>query len=82
MEKRFGALSSSTDPDKLANTVRGVILMASSVIILLASKLFGITLTAEDITSLATVLGSLSGAIWVVYGLIQKVVVLIAEKKV
>lgn len=81
MEKRFGALSSSTDSEKLANTVKGFILAASSIIILLATRLFGLELTADDISSLATTLGSLAGAVWMAYGLIQKIIVFFAEKK-
>ncbi len=79
--RRYGALSSSENPEVLAQKVKGAILLASSVIIFFASKVLGITLTAADITSLATQLGGVAGAIWMVHGVILNIVAVIAEKK-
>ena len=75
MNRKFGALSSSTNPDQLANTVRGFILTFSSVIVLVATNLLGFNLNAEDVSDLATAVGAMAGAVWVVYGLVQKLVV-------
>lgn len=80
MNKRFGALSSSTDPDKLANTVRGGILVFSSIIVFVTTSIFGLEITADDVSELATAIGALAGAVWVVYGLVQKIVVRIAKR--
>lgn len=66
--KKFGALTSSQDPNEIANKVKGVILMSSSIIIFLAAKFFGIQLSATDITSLATMIGAVAGAVWAIYG--------------
>jgi hypothetical protein len=65
-------LQSSQDPTQVSNTVRGAVLAASGVIIFLGSQFFHITLSANDILSLATELGTLAGALWFFYGLIMK----------
>lgn len=80
-EKRFGALSSSVDGDQLANSVKGAILAASGIIIYFAAQLFGFNITQADVVDLATIFGALAGALWTVYGLLQKLVVFFAEKK-
>lgn len=79
--KRYGALSSSQNPDEIANKVKGTILLASSVIIFFAAKFLGLNLTANDITDLATQLGGVAGAVWAIYGSILHLVALFAEKK-
>lgn len=68
MNKKFGAITSSQDPEEIATKVKGVVLLFSSLIILVVSRLFGIGLTATDITSLATDAGMLTGAVLTVYG--------------
>lgn len=68
MNRKYGALTSSQDPEQIANKVKGVILLFSSAIIFLASRLLGVTLTANDIVSLATEIGGISGAVWAIYG--------------
>ena len=80
MNKRFGALSSSTNPDQLANTVRGFILAISSIIVLVATNVFGLSITAADVSELATAVGAMAGSVWLVYGLLQKLVVRFAER--
>lgn len=80
MNKRFGALSSSVDPNQLANTVKGFILAFSSIIVLVGTNLLGISISAQDVTDLATAIGTMAGSVWVVYGLLQKLVVKFAEK--
>ena len=68
--KKFGSFTSSQNPDEIANRVKGVTLALSSVIIFLAGKFFGITLSANDVISLATQLGGVAGAVWFIYGFI------------
>ena len=80
MEKRFGALSSSTDPEKLGNTVKGVILAVSTIIIIVAGKL-GIPLTQGEVALLATQFGGAVSTLWIAFGLLQKIVVTFADKR-
>ncbi len=61
-------LQSSQDPTQVANKVKGVILALSSVIILIAAQLFHISLSANDMISLSTEIGTLAGLIWGIYG--------------
>lgn len=72
MENLNPIIASSTDPTQVANTIKGLIVASSSVIVLVAAHLFGITLTPENVISLGTDAGMLVGAIWAVYGLIHK----------
>ncbi len=67
-------LQSSQDPEQIANKVKGVILAASAVIIFLAAQLFHVSLTANDVISLATELGTVAGAIWTIYGCVLHLV--------
>jgi hypothetical protein len=73
MNKRFGAITSSQNPEEIANTIKGMILAFSSIIILLGTQFFHLTLTANDVSSLATEVGTAAGAIWFLYGLGLKV---------
>ena len=67
-EKKFGAITSSVNAEDISNRVKGFTLAMSSIIILVAVKLFGIQLQAQDVASLASELGAVSGAVWVIYG--------------
>ena len=67
-------LSSSQDASQVANKVKGVILVASSFIIMGAAWVFHITLTASDIVSLATEIGAVAGAVWAIYGAVLNIV--------
>jgi len=66
--RKFGAITSSTNPEEISNRVKGITLALSSVVILIASQFFNITLSANDVVEIATKLGAVSGAIWTVYG--------------
>jgi hypothetical protein len=79
-EKRFGALSSSADPEQLANTVRGAILAVAAIIVYIGTNLLGIEITQGDITSFAAAAGAIAGGVWTCYGIIQKFVVMIAKR--
>ena len=68
MSRKYGALTSSQNPEEVANKVKGVILASSSIIIFLAARFLGITLTANDVISLATQLSAVAGSVWMIYG--------------
>ena len=78
---RYGALSSSQNSEELANRVKGIVLALSSVLIWLGTEVFGVSLTAQDITGLATSLGGMAGGIWAIYGTILWLVAKFAEVK-
>lgn len=82
MQKKYGALTSSQDPEQIANTVKGIVLTFSGVIIFFATQLFQLSLTSADVLVFATGLGTIAGAVWTVYGLIMKLVVWVSAKKV
>ncbi len=77
--RKYGALSSSEDPQKLADTVKGILLGGSVLVIYIASK-FGILLTDADITAFATQIGTFISVAWTLYGLFKKATVKIAGK--
>jgi hypothetical protein len=74
MAKRFGAFSSSTNPEEVANTVKGIVLALASLIILVAGQ-FGVPLAESDVAVFAQNIGLAAGALWTLYGLGMKVVV-------
>lgn len=76
-----GWLASSTDPTTVSNTVRGAVLAASAFIIFAAGQFFHVTLSANDVISLATEAGTLAGAMWFFYGLLMKGVVAMGSVK-
>ena len=82
MKITYGAISSSQDPEQIANKVKGVVLALSSIIILVAGRFFGIQLSANDMISLATEAGIVSGAVWAIYGGILHVLAIIFKKEV
>lgn len=74
---RFGALSSSEDPNKLADTVKGVIQLVGGLLVY-----FGYSSVTGDINSVADQVGiavtlgvSFYGASKTLYGLLKKLVV-------
>ena len=67
-------LSSSQNPDEVANKIKGAILVASSLIIMSAAYFFHITLTASDIVTLATQIGAVAGSVWAIYGAILNLI--------
>lgn len=77
--RRFGVLSSSEDPTKLADTVKGLIIGAGVLIIYLA-RLLGFEITTEQITNAAIVIGTAISSVWVAYGLLKKVVIALFTK--
>ncbi len=79
-EKRFGAFSSSENPDQLASTVKGFILGISVIIIFAVQALFHITWTADNVADLATSIGTIVSSLWIAYGLIKKGVIWLIDK--
>ncbi len=79
MQKKFGAFSSSEDPEKLASTVKGLIVGGATLIIFLASK-FGFEISTEQVTQIAIDAGMIVSTIWTLYGLLKKVIVRFTKK--
>lgn len=73
-------IQSSQDPTQISNTVRGIVLGASALIMFAGTQFFHLTLSADDIASLATEVGAVAGGIWAVYGLVMKLVMLFGRK--
>lgn len=63
-------LQSSVDATKVSSRVTGIVVGASSAIILVATNFLHLNLTADNVTSFATSLGMLIGAIVFVKGFI------------
>jgi hypothetical protein len=82
MDQLPAFIQSSQDATKVSARVTGAVIAISSAIILGASQLFGIHLSTSDITSVATSLGMVAGAIWFVKGLILWAIVKIHSKGV
>lgn len=78
--RRFGAFSSSENPEELAGRVKAVILAAGTLIIWGASTLFKIHLTSDDIISLATSVSATVAAIWAAYSSVKAVAIWAIDK--
>lgn len=70
---------SSTDPNVISNTLRGVVLSFSAAILAIA-PLFNIPLTESDIASFASNVGLAGGALWTLYGLGMKALMWIGRQ--
>jgi hypothetical protein len=77
--RKFGALSSSINPDQLSATVSGVILALSGFIIWGAGQL-NIPITNTNIGIFASQLGIAVGALWTLYGLLRKGTIVVAGR--
>ena len=78
-KKDFGMLGSSADPTKLGNTARGIILAMSGIIIYVATQL-GFSLAETDVALFAQEAGTAIGFLWVLYGIVQKLVLKINSR--
>lgn len=76
--KKFGVLSSSTNPNSLADSVKGAIVLCSGLIIVLG-QYFGVPLTETTVMEVASQSGVAVGAIWAIYGLLKKVLVRVVK---
>lgn len=81
MAKKYGALTSSQNPEEIANKVKGTVLAISSIVIFVAGKFFGIQIGVSDMIELATSLGAIAGFIWAVYGGILHLIALFYKVK-
>lgn len=80
--KKFGSLTSSVDPQKLATTVTGFIKVAGGLL-----AYFGYTQVTGDLNGIADQMGvvvtlgySFFGACEVLFGLVRKVIVALQSK--
>ena len=80
--RKFGALSSSEDSQKLADTVKGAIQLVGGLVVYFGySQLTGDINSIADQVGVAVTLGtSFYGASMTLYGLIKKLVVKVAQK--
>jgi hypothetical protein len=81
MNRKYGALSSSDDPSKLAKTVEGMIISFSALIIYGAAWA-GFPLVGDQVSAFASQVGLAVGSIMFLFGVVRKIVVHFAEKKV
>lgn len=81
MNKKFGALSSSVDPQKLADSVEGVIKVIAGIALSFGlAKISGnLSQTADQIGIIVTLGYSFYGAVQTIFGLARKVIVSIQE---
>ena len=77
--RKFGILSSSEDPQKLADTVKGTILACSALLLVLA-KAAGLPFTETEVVTLATQAGLAVSSLWFFYGLVKKLIILFVKK--
>ncbi len=73
--------ASSQDATQIANTIKGLVVAASSVIILIAALYLHVQLSANDVLTFGTELGTTIGFIWFLAGLMLKGIHFIAKKK-
>jgi hypothetical protein len=79
--KKFGALSSSENPQQLADTVKGAIKLLGGLIVYFGyASLTGDVNTVADQVGTAVTLGvSFYGAVMTLYGLLKKVAVKLSQ---
>lgn len=80
MNRKYGAFTSSQNPEEISNRVKGIILSLSAIIIFVAGNVFNINLQPNDVTDIATQLGGVIGAIWTIYGAIMALIARFAQK--
>jgi hypothetical protein len=78
MNKNLGIIASSVDPSKIAATVQGLIISVSSIIILVAGH-FNIIIGDGEIQLIASQLGLIAGAGYMLYGLVRKLTVWLSQ---
>ena len=77
--RRFGSLSSSTNPQQLATSVSGIIIGFSALIVY-GAALMGFTIVDAQVSGFATQVGLAIGSLTALYGIIRKVVVAVNAK--
>jgi predicted transporter len=81
-------IASSVDPTKLSNTIKGIIISLSSVIIFVASVYFNTSVSSDQVMSFANqtantvaAVGIAFGALHTMYGLLVKALNKVTTKK-
>ena len=77
--KKFGALSSSADPSKLAATVKGALIAILPIVIILAQR-FDVTLAESDLAQLIEVGSIIASACVMGFGLVRKIYIAIVSR--
>lgn len=77
----LGIFASSEDPQKLADTVKGILVGLSGLIILVAGY-FDVPLTQAQVVEVAGQFGAAIGILWTLYGLIKKLFIKTVVKAV
>lgn len=77
--RKFGALSSSINPEQLSARVSGAILMFSSLVILVANWI-GFPLAESQVAELAQQAGMAVGGMWFLFGFFRKLVISLQKK--
>lgn len=67
-------LRSSQNPEQISNTVKGAVLGASGFIIL-GLQFAGVPFTETDVAELAKSLAFVAGFVWMLWGILMKMVV-------
>lgn len=80
MNRKYGAFTSSQNPEEISNRVKGIVLALSSIIIFVAAQFFNIQLQPQDVVDLATQLGGVAGAVWGIYGFVLSVIAYFTKK--
>jgi hypothetical protein len=78
--KKFSWATSSQDPQKISDRVKGIAIGSSAIIIFVATNVFGIQLQPQDVIDLGTQLGIVIGAVYSLYGFILSVVAYFTKK--
>lgn len=72
MDKDLGILGSSTDSTKRSNTVNGVVLLVSGLVVGFIRHKFNVDINAGDVNSFLTGAIELSAQTWIAYGVLWK----------
>lgn len=72
---------SSSDATQISNTIKGLVVAGSSVIILVISLYLHIQVSSTDVLQFGTELGTTTGFIWFVAGLLLKGIHWLAKEK-
>lgn len=65
-------IASSTNPTQVANTVKGVLLSVSGIIVFFLTNALHVSINPSDVTTLIEATSMIAGGIWAVYGLLHK----------
>lgn len=79
MDKKFGALSSSANPQEISATVTGAMIGVTPVIIFIAG-LLGLDLATSDVAQFAQLTGLAASGLWMGFGATRKLVLWLNTK--